>query len=92
MIELLTLLIALAGFLVFLYGLILFHIEAFRKSLTWLLCCLFLPFVGLPAFSIKYYGNAAKPLAILFTGLLVFGAAALLAPESVAGLARQDTP
>ena len=55
------------GGLISLVGVVLFYIAAFKTSIIWGLCCLFLPFVGL-VFLILHWDVAGKPFLIQLAG------------------------
>jgi len=67
--EVLGIVLAIAGFLIALVGGIMFLMVAFEESVGWGLGCLFIPFVSL-LFLIMYWDRAAKPFLINLVGVL----------------------
>ncbi|CAA6677692.1 MULTISPECIES: hypothetical protein [unclassified Lentimonas] len=74
-------LIAIAGNLLTLFGLIVLLIKVFKKSILWLIACFLLPPFGIIAFSILNIKEVWKPWAYILLGLIITALGLQLSPK-----------
>ena len=73
--------IAIIGLCLGIYGLIYFHVKAYREGVLWLVACLVLGPIGYITFLCVHPKKALPPLLIIFIALCIDGFAYSLNPE-----------
>lgn len=81
--EILALILLVAGIVISVIGGIWFLVVAFCESIFWGLGCLIIPFVSL-IFLLLHWREAAKPFIVSLIGSALIVAAELLVPEILA--------